>query len=135
MAFINWNDSLSVNVVVIDLQHKKLIAMINDLAEAMKQGKGKDIVGKIIYRLFNYTATHFSNEEKYFDQFNYPETATHKKAHDGFVKKITDFKQGFDEDRILLSLEIMNFLKDWLVKHIQGTDKKYSSFFNEKGLK
>ena len=33
-----------------------------------------------------------------------------------------------------LSLQVMNFLKDWLLKHIQGSDKKYAPFLNAKGV-
>ena len=99
MALINWNESLSVNVKEIDLQHKKLIDMNNELNEAMKLGKGKDALGKIVNGLISYTATHF--------------------------------KKG----NLPLSVEVMNFLSDWLKNHIKGTDKKYSKFFNEKGLK
>lgn len=135
MALINWSDSMSVRVAEVDKQHQKLIALINELHDAMRAKKGKEVLGKVIDGLIHYTKTHFSYEEKYFDQFNYPETTTHKKEHNGFVKKVVDFKQGFDDGRTFLSIEITTFLKDWLLKHIQGTDKRYSSFFNEKGLK
>ncbi len=62
-------------------------------------------------------------------------TVTHKKEHDDFVAKVVNFKKGLEDGRLFLSTEITDFLKDWLVKHIQGTDQKYSSFFQEKGLK
>ena len=85
--------------------------------------------------LISYTATHFKTEEKYFDQFGYPETDSHKKEHAAFVKKVTDFKDGFEKGKLGLSVEILNFLSDWLKNHIKKTDMKYSQFFNEKGLK
>jgi hemerythrin len=135
MALIQWNDSLSVHVAEIDQQHKKLIDMINELNDAMRGGKGKDILGKIINNLINYTATHFKTEEKYFAQFGYPDTDNHQKEHAAFVQKVTGFKDGFEEKRLSLTIEVMNFLSDWLKNHIMGTDKKYSPFFNEKGLK
>jgi hemerythrin len=134
MAFINWHADLSVNVTEIDRQHQKLIAMINELHEAMKLGKGKEVLGKILESLSDYTVTHFTLEEQYFAQFGYPDAAAHIKEHAAFVQKVTEFKQGFDEGRILLSMDIMSFLTDWLMVHIKGSDKKYSSFFNEKGL-
>jgi hemerythrin len=59
MALITWNDSLSVKVAEIDEQHKKLIAMINELNDAMRLGKGKDVLGKIVNGLVTYTTTHF----------------------------------------------------------------------------
>lgn len=135
MPLINWNDSFSVNVAEIDQQHKKLISMINELSDAMKQGKGKDILGKIVNSLLGYTATHFKTEENYFDQFGYPDTDSHKKEHIAFVQKVSDFKDGFEKGSLSLSIEVINFLSDWIQNHIKGTDKKYSPFFNEKGLK
>jgi len=135
MALITWNESLSVNVEEIDQQHQKLIMMINELNDAMKQGKGKDVLGKIIDGLISYTDTHFKVEEDYFVKFGYSDKDIHIKEHTAFVQNISDFKDGFEEGKLSLSIEIMNFLSDWLKSHIKGTDKNYSEFFNENGLK
>ena len=135
MAQIKWNDSLSVNVKEIDEQHKKMIAMVNDLNDAMSVGKGKDALGKILTGLISYTASHFKTEETYFDKFGYPDKMNHKKEHGAFVKKATDFKSGFDKNELPLTVEVLNFMGDWVKNHIKGTDKKYSAFFNQKGLK
>lgn len=132
---IKWDDSFSVNVAEIDGQHQKLVALINTLNDAMRQGKGKDVLDKTVAELINYAATHFKTEEKYFDQFGYPETEEHKKEHSDFVRKVSEFKKGMDERRLGLTIEVMDFLSHWLTNHIKGTDKKYSRFFNEKGLK
>jgi hemerythrin len=135
MALIAWNDSLSVKVAEIDQQHRKLITMINELNDAMKIGKGKDALGKILDNLSNYTATHFGTEEKYFAKFGYPDTANHKREHALFVQKVSAFKDGLKSGKLTLSIEVINFLSDWLKTHIMGTDQKYSQFFNAKGLK
>ena len=135
MALIIWNDNLSVKIAEIDQQHKKLIAIINDLSAAMKKGKGKDVIGKIVSSLISYTATHFKTEEKFFTAYRYPDTESHKKEHAAFVEKVTNFKDDLEKGKLSLTIEVINFLSDWLKNHIMGTDKKYSTFFNEKGLK
>jgi hemerythrin len=135
MALIQWDNTFSVNVAEIDQQHQKLVALINNLNDAMKLGKGKDILVKIIDELTDYSGNHFAFEEKYFDKFGYPAAASHKLEHTNFVKKVTEFKNGFNSGQVALTIEVMNFLRDWLKNHIQGIDKQYSSFFNEKGLK
>ena len=135
MALINWNDSFSVNVAEIDRQHQKLVSMINELNDAMRQGKGNDVLGKIINGLISYAAIHFKTEEKYFDQFRYPETDIHKKEHSAFVERVSDFKNKFEKSSLGLSIEVMNFLSDWLKNHIKASDMRYSKFFNEKGLR
>jgi len=135
MAIITWNDSLSVKVAEIDKQHQKLISIINELHDAMRLGKGKEILGKTVNGLIVYTATHFKLEEKYFAQFGYPDTDSHKKEHAAFVQKVSGFKDGFEKGKLTLTMDVMNFLSDWLKNHINGTDKKYSQFFNDKGLR
>lgn len=134
MLLIQWNDSYNVNVKIIDKQHQKLAAIINELHDAMGKRKTKEVLGKVIDGLISYTETHFITEETYFNQFGYKDKDAHKKEHNEFVDKVLDFKQEFDNGRLMLSIEIMIFLKDWLVKHIQISDKKYSPLFNERGL-
>jgi len=134
MPIITWNDSYSVNVAEIDRQHQKLTAMINDLNDAMSAGKGKDVLGDIISGLISYTRTHFKTEERYFDRYGYPEAEQHKEEHKKFVSTVQKFQNQFQDGQMMLTIDIMTFLSDWLLKHIQGSDQKYSQFFNEHGL-
>ncbi len=135
MALIEWDNSMNVNVAEIDKQHQKLVSMINELNEAMIKRQGKDLVGNIIEGLISYAAIHFATEEKYFDMYKYPGAPIHKKEHADFVKRVGEFQEGFKNGNLALTIEVMRFLKDWLTKHIMGTDKKYGPFFNEKGLR
>ena len=135
MSLIQWNDSLIVNIAEIDSQHKRLVEMINDLYEAMRQGKGKEITGDVVKGLVAYASSHFKLEEKYFAQFNYPDSANHKSEHNAFVKRITDFQEKFNKGTMGLSVEIMKFLSDWLTNHIKVSDRKYCPFLVSKGIK
>jgi len=134
MALITWNSTYSVNVKEIDLQHQKLIALINQLHDGMKAGKGKEITGKILSDLADYTKFHFGYEEKFFDQTKYPDTMVHKRQHSDLVKQVVDYISKFQQGEVILTMELMNFLKDWLMNHIVATDKKYTSFLNSKGI-
>jgi hemerythrin len=124
-----------VGVAEIDGQHKKLIDMINELNDAMRRGEGKDVVGKILNGLVSYAASHFRTEESYFVRFGYPEAAQHKQSHADFVAKVGDFKRDFVSGKLNVSVEVMSFLSNWLKGHIKGTDKKYTAFFHQNGLK
>ena len=85
--------------------------------------------------MIRYTQTHFSTEERYFKKFNYPDRAAHEREHQIFVKKVLEFQDGFESGKVMVTIEIMQFLNKWLVKHIRGTDQKYSDFLNSKGVK
>ena len=135
MAFVNWSGDLSVNVAEIDRQHKKLISLINELHDAMKAGKGRETLEKIINGLIVYAETHFSTEEIYFDRFEYPDQAAHRAEHASFIRKVLVFRDDLEKRKLTLSIDIIIFLRDWLQNHIERTDKKYSRLFNEKGLR
>ena len=135
MALANWRDDYSVNIEKIDNQHKKLFDYINEIHEAMKARKTKEELGQIIDKLAGYTIEHFNTEEQLFAKYNFPDAQNHKFEHKVFIDKVENFKKDFEKGKLLLSLEIVNFLKDWLVNHINGTDQQYSDFLNEKGVK
>ena len=48
MALMTWTDKLSVGVAVLDDDHRKLVAMVNELYDAMQAGHGKDSLGRIL---------------------------------------------------------------------------------------
>jgi hemerythrin len=134
MPLLNWNEGYSVNISQIDSQHKKLVDIINDLHDSMKAGKSKEILDKILNELIDYTSNHFKTEEKLFDKYGYPDKITHKRQHSELVEQVLKFKSSFESGKSVLSIDLMNFLKDWLVQHMTGSDKKYSSYLNGKGV-
>ncbi len=134
MALINWNDSYSVNIKSIDEQHRKLVVIINELHDAMKTGKGKQALSKIFDELVDYTHTHFTFEEKLMEKHAYNELSLHKQTHQNLIKQLNNFIESYNKGNTALSINVMNFLQDWLIGHIQGSDKKYTSHLNSKGV-
>jgi len=125
----------STGVAEQDNQHKKLIDLINQLNDAMQAGHGADVMGKVLSELVNYTVLHFGYEEKLMAQHKYEDTPAHKAEHAKFVQTVGDFKNKFDAGSAVVSVEIMNFLRDWLTKHIMKTDKKFAQALNKAGVK
>jgi len=131
MAIINWSDEYSVKVKVFDDHHKKLIGYINDLHAALAAGKGNDALGEILKKLINYTDKHFAAEEMVMQKFNYFDYPMHKKEHENLKKEVKDFYDKFQRKEISVSTNLFNFLKSWLINHIEKTDKKYTEFMNK----
>jgi len=134
MARLTWSPAMGVNVKEIDDQHKRLVDLINTLDEAMQSGRGRDVLGSIIAELWEYAEVHFATEEDYFTRFGYENAAAHNQEHADFLAAVGKFKAEFDAHRLGLSVQVMEFLSDWLKTHTTGSDKKYSACFNAHGL-
>ena len=134
MGFITWNDHYSVKVPEIDDQHKKLIALANQLYDAMRAGKGREVLGPTLAELVDYTAYHFECEERLLLQHGYPEHEEHKEQHDSLAEKARQFMNDFTQGQGSRAMDVMLFLSNWLNVHILEVDKRYASFLRDKGV-
>jgi hemerythrin len=134
MALIQWNDGYSVKNADMDKQHQRLFDLINKLHDAMGQGKGKETLPEVFNSLVKYTQSHFAAEEALLQKYNYPDLAIQKRQHAELVKQISDLQKQFQAGDFSSSLKTSEFLKKWLIEHIQGTDQKYGGFLNQKGI-
>ncbi len=132
---IKWNPNIAIGVEVIDTQHKKLVDLINKLYRSIRQKSGNAAVKQVLEELTDYTRTHFSFEEGLLKKCNYPELEQHQGIHAEFVARLEELRTGFQDGKALVSMELMDFLKDWLIDHIQGTDRKYVNLMKENGIK
>jgi hemerythrin len=130
-----WSDTYSVQIGIVDMQHKNLVDLINELHQAMITRTGKEHLGKILSSLIKYTQAHFKAEEGILQSNQYPDLINHKAEHDRFTKTVLDFQSKFQRNEIGLTIDVMDFLKDWLSKHIMGVDKRYAPFLNAKGVR
>jgi len=135
MAQLVWSDRYKVGIFDIDVQHQKLVSMINDLDQAMTKGQGKQALAKILSDLIYYTQSHFSKEEALMKEHGYPEYDEHVRKHRAMTQKVLQVQAEFQSGKTNLSIEVMNFLQNWLNKHILETDMKYGPFLTSKGVK
>jgi hemerythrin len=134
MALFDWDDKYSINVKSMDEQHLKIVELINDLYRALLSSKPRDVMGNILERMIDYAVTHFQDEEELMKQQGFPWLNSHRVEHEAFVEKVLDYQKQFGLGTLVLSTEIVNYLKDWLAGHIMGEDKSYGVFCNEKGI-
>jgi hemerythrin-like metal-binding protein len=132
MPLITWSDKYSVQIGLFDEQHKKLIGYINELHEAMRQRKGKDVIPGILQNLISYTKVHFTKEEEIMKKHAYPGYGAQKEAHDKFIAKLDEFRQELNKGSLSVPINVMSFMETWLINHIQVMDKKYGPFLGGK---
>jgi hemerythrin len=133
MAFIDWTNDLSVGIDELDSQHKQWISIINELHEAMKTGKTGTVMADVLKKMESYISFHFSSEEKVLSSRGFPEYSSHKLIHDRYAANMKKLSTEYFNGKMLMSLDVMNSLKEWLVSHIMGQDKKYAEYFKKSG--
>jgi len=131
---IKWDDSYSVGIEEIDNQHKKIIKIINQVLEIIEEESLDDNLKTIIKELIDYSNYHFKFEEDYFEKFNYEDKDSHLEKHGEFRAQLMKISQEFQDDKMEAAYQIIDFLENWLIDHINGTDKRYIECFQENGL-
>jgi len=121
---IIWDSKLDTGIDVIDHQHKRIVDYINDLEIAKLKGD-KKMVTDVIEQLIDYTQSHFGFEESMMEEAGYKFVKPHKKVHELFIKRVTEFtmRAAKGED---IADELHSMLAKWLLNHIANEDRDYS---------
>lgn len=135
MSLFIWSQTYELGIPAMDRQHQLLVQAINDLHEAMQAGQDRDAVVQTVLQLISYTKVHFESEEHLLTAKGYPEFPDHRMEHHAFVKRVLDFHNAFLDGRVVLSAEVMQFMKEWLAGHILVNDRKYANWMKERGFR
>ena len=129
-----WNEIYELGISEIDLQHKKLINISNDLYEVATKGDSnfKITMSKILKNLTDYTVYHFTSEEDFMKKYGYEGVRMHKIAHDNFGSEVTQqikkLETGNQEDFLVF----YDYIANWILTHIAKADKIWANFVKEK---
>jgi hemerythrin len=135
MSMFAWSDTYSIGVAEIDAQHRRLFSLADQLHSAMASGKGKAVLEQVLQSLISYTKTHFAAEERIMRDCAYSDLAAHKAQHDQLTQRVLNLQSEFRAGKMLLTLDVLEFLKNWLQMHIAGCDRKYAPFVGKKAAK
>ncbi len=134
MGIFVWKPEYSVSVSKLDTQHKKLFALAQNLQDAMRAGKGRDVLASCLNDLVSYTKSHFAEEEAMLERHKYAGLPAHRVQHAELIKKISEFQDRFNSGNAFITIELMDFIQNWITKHIMQTDYSYGNFFNKLGV-
>lgn len=120
-----WSSEFSVGVPEMDAQHRHLVGLLNRLHNAMATGQGRAVLASVLNDLARYTQSHFRAEEALMQRHHYPDLASHRAEHERLVSAVQRHIADLQASKITLTVQVMQFLKEWLVTHIMGWDKEY----------
>jgi hemerythrin len=124
-AYIVWSKYYSVNASWLDAEHRQVIDLINRLYDAIQRDAEGHATKEVLERLIEYTHTHFQHEEEAMQEAGYPDIQVQKALHDQMRQKTLDLRTNLS---LVAGRDVLRFLKDWWVNHIQGEDRKYAPY-------
>lgn len=132
MSFFTWNEKYSTGIQGVDDDHRKLVEMIDELYTAMSMGEAKSKVQSIVSGLIDYSNFHFKREEDLMLKAGYNELEQHKALHKSFIDKVKIYQEKIDSGVLNISVDVIAFLRDWLISHIQYVDMKFVDSIKQK---
>lgn len=124
--YVKWSDELSIGIELIDNQHRRLVRLINGLHTAGQRGDREGVTG-VLDALMDYAHYHFEYEEELMACFDYPYLGPHRRVHQLFLRRLTDYHQRhLAGDEVAEALHGM--MRRWLVNHIRHEDRDYAIF-------
>ena len=129
-----WKQKYSVGITSIDAQHRNLFAIAQELYAAMSAGQGRSALARLLDRLIQYTTMHFAYEERLMRQCDYPNLAEHKLEHERLTAQVVEFQKDYQSGRVILTVQLLQFLKGWLEHHIQKSDHAYGPCLKSRAM-
>lgn len=132
MTLIKWREGYATHVAQFDDEHKRLVTLINDLAEAIRDKRGEEVLQHIFNELAAYVQTHFAHEEEEMARFGYPGLGEQQESHAKLKARVHELQERFARGDKQVIQELYELLRFWLIDHILEVDQKYGEFFQGK---
>lgn len=134
---IEWSKEYEVGVEEIDEQHHILVNTLNEANELLTNDYSLENLQNITKDLLSYALYHFETEEELMQQYNYDEEKSeeyekHMKQHRDFSAKVVEVRNSLKAGNLIGQEELLKFLVNWLLNHINKTDKKLGAFLQTK---
>ena len=128
----SWDDSYLTGISEIDKHHRHLFSLLNKAyADFIRKSPTQDIV-MLVDELIDYSSYHFTAEEQWMEESDFPDFETHKKEHDRFSKQVLNIYKKSPDNKQTLLLETLSLVHGWLSLHIAQVDAEFGRFIAAK---
>jgi hemerythrin len=134
-----WDEKYATGVDLIDLQHKELFLLTNELFRACLTGEKalKSVFTETMGRMVDYVRFHFSAEQELLHRIKYPEYQEHKKQHEKLIRDILEAVKAHHKGEKFVPNQFVRTMRDWILGHIALSDRQYVLYIadqKKKGL-
>ncbi|NOZ89178.1 MAG: hemerythrin family protein [Crenarchaeota archaeon] len=132
-TIVDWGPQLELGIKGIDLQHRQLVNTLNRLYQGLLLGEPGPLLRGALSFLEEYSRLHFRSEERFFERHGYPRAEEHRRQHRWFIEKVRELREREALGETTLTLEVIDFLAEWVARHIAGSDRDYAEWIRRLG--
>ncbi len=133
---MEWKQEYSVDIEIIDAQHKELFKRINNLVQDIKLKRCKLTIDGTTKFLEDYVVSHFGAEERYMQECGYPGLELHRAHHQKFMADFEALKRELAAEHSSYgrSVRTNQIVVDWIIGHVTSEDREFGAYLKEKGI-
>jgi hemerythrin-like metal-binding protein len=124
MSLIEWRDEFSVGVASVDIEHRELIELINDLHDLTGKGATEEKVLNSLGEIFAQISAHFALEEKFMRDTGYEAYPDHKEDHESLLDELRDIMDRVEDDGSYEETRLSRELERWFTEHFRTHDAR-----------
>jgi hemerythrin-like metal-binding protein len=134
---IEWSSDYDTGIEEIDEQHRILLNTINEASARLSKDASVEVLEDITRDLLSYALYHFETEEELMQEYDYKEYSqeefqTHMNQHRDFSAQVVAVRSSIKEGNPIGKEDLIAFLLNWLLNHINKTDQKLAKFLKTK---
>lgn len=130
----SWSSRLNLGIPSIDADHQYLVNLLDRLQGEILGHGGRAVVARTLDELDRYAERHFAMEEELFVRSGYPDAEAHIREHRALARRVAEFREVFAHDEDASPIELLEFMRAWITRHVVETDAKYVELFRATGV-
>ena len=127
--FFPWNEFFNIGLPEIDAQHRRLVGLINKLADAIANDTQCVDLDGVFAELLDYADYHFKTEDAMWQRYlsGSHDARDHYRSHTDFIEETMERRKNQDTadagQPCKLANEMLTYLTRWLTAHILKADR------------
>lgn len=130
MSVVQWSVRFDTGIAQIDIQHKHLFEVVNELVESFRIGDSHRRITKVIDFLVTYSKEHILTEEALMESHGFSGLEEHKAEHQEFMDKVFDLKRHYEAGD-WITMDVTVLLADWLTYHVEKQDMEFARYIRD----
>lgn len=120
-----WDEGMSVGDSRLDDDHRKLLAGVNNICAAVREGESEQRIRALMLELLAAELLHLRRETDILQRAGYPELARHEAEHQRTRTEMLALRAKADEIKGLELVRLSIAIKNAFLHHLLGSDLLY----------